>query len=229
MILADFIKFTPGTLLKIFFIFFLIKFPGDLLAQPFIADSLPAHYNIDSLKKIYGIKKKLLHEYELQTLIALSYYPELRNEHITFKYAPINGTAQTTVTFASIFRYLNKRYIILINDDVHETGLLLSDAPFDAQVAVLGHEFAHVADFKTRSFFDMVWWGLGYLVGKKRTRIENRTDKSTILHGLGWPLYHWSDFALNYSKATDHYKRVRAAKYMHPGEILEYMKKHHLD
>ena len=105
------------------------------------------------------------------------------------------------------------------------TGILLSDAPFDAQVAVLGHELAHVADFDSRSFFDMVWWGLSYLVVKQRTRIEIRTDKSTILHGLGWPLYYWADFVLNHSKANKRYKRIKETKYMQPYEILEYMQK----
>ena len=184
------------------------------------------HYNIDSLKKIYGIKKQLLKVYELQTLIALSYYPELLNEHIRFKYSDINGTAQTTVTFGSIFKKINKQYIIFINDSIKNTGLLLSDAPFDAQVAVLGHELAHVTDFKARSFFDMIWWGISYLIVKQQTRIEMRADKSTIRHGLGWPLYYWADYVLNHSGANERYKRIRETKYMQPNEILEYINKH---
>lgn len=174
---------------------------------------------------MYGEKKHMLKKYELQTLIALSYYPELLNEHIRFEYTDINSTAQTTVTFGSIFKKINKQYIIFINDDIKRTGILLSDAPFDAQVAVLGHELAHVTDFKTRSFFDMVWWGISYLVVKQRTRIEIRTDQSTILHGLGWPLYNWADFVLNHSRANKRYKRVKETKYMQPYEILEYISK----
>ena len=160
-----------------------------------------------------------------KALLALSYYPELLNEHIRFEYSDINSTAQTTVTFGSIFKKINKQYIIFINNNIMRTGILLSDAPFDAQVAVLGHELAHVADFDSRSFFDMVWWGLSYLVVKQRTRIEVRTDKSTILHGLGWPLYYWADFVLNNSKANKRYKRIKETKYMLPYEILEYMQK----
>jgi hypothetical protein len=215
-------------LLKPFFIFFLAAISYNLSAQPDSANLLPLHYNTDSLKEIYGIRKQLLKEYELQILIALSYYPELLNEHIRFEYSDINSTARTTVAFGSIFKKINKQYIIFINDDETETGLLLSDAPFDAQVAVLGHELAHVADFKTRSFFDMVWWGLSYLVVKQRTKIELRTDKSTIRHGLGWPLYYWADFVLNHSSANERYKRIRETKYMQPDEIFEYINKHKL-
>ena len=213
---------------KSFFIFFLAAFSHNLSAQPESDSLLLLHYNIDSLKKIYGIKKHLLKEFELQTLIALSYYPELIDEHIRFKYSDINSTGQTTVTFGSIFKKIDKQYIIFINDDIKKTGVLLSDAPFDAQVAVMGHELAHVTDFKTRSFFDMIWWGLSYLVVKQRTKIENRTDQSTIRHGLGWPLYYWADFVLNQSKADDHYKRIRETKYMRPDEILAFMRKHKL-
>ncbi|MEP6951460.1 MAG: hypothetical protein ABI863_19375 [Ginsengibacter sp.] len=210
---------------KIFLIFFLVPISDNLSAQSDSASFFSLHYNIDSLRKMYGEKKHMLKKYELQTLIALSYYPELLNEHIRFEYTDINSTAQTTVTFGSIFKKINKQYIIFINDDIKRTGILLSDAPFDAQVAVLGHELAHVTDFKTRSFFDMVWWGISYLVVKQRTRIEMRTDQSTILHGLGWPLYNWADFVLNHSRANKRYKRVKETKYMQPYEILEYISK----
>jgi hypothetical protein len=211
-------------LLKPFFIFFLCAVSCKLSAQPDSSDLSSLHYNIDSLKKNYGVKKQLLKEYELQILLALSHYPELADEHIRFEYSDLNSTAQTTVTFGSIFKKINKQYIVFINDNIMRTGILLSDAPFDAQVAVLGHELAHVSDFKTRGFFDMVWWGLSYLVVKQRTRIELRTDESTINHGLGWPLYYWADFVLNHSKANKRYKRIKETKYMLPYEILEYIK-----
>ena len=164
----------------------------------------------------------------MQILLALFHYPELLNEHIRFKYSHLSGTAQTTVTFGSVFKKINKQYIILINDEIKKTGFLLLDAPLDAQVAVLGHELAHVTDFKTRSFLGMIWWGLNYLVIKQRTKIEIRTDKSTIRHGLGWPLYYWGDFVLNHSGANKRYKSIRETRYMQPNEILEYISKHKL-
>jgi len=215
-------------LLKIFFIFFLCAVSYKLSAQADSSNLTATHYDIDSLTKIYGIKKHLLKEFELQTLIALSYYPELINEHIIFKYSDINSTGQTTVTFGSIFKKINKQYIIFINNNILRTGFLLADAPFDAQVAMLGHELAHVADFKSRGFFSMLWWGINYLVVKQRTVIEISTDASTIRHGLGWPLYSWADFVLNHSNATKRYKKMRETKYMLPDEIIEYISRHNL-
>ena len=161
-------------MLKLLFIFFFCVTSCNLAAQ---SDSTNVfNYNVDSLKNIYGNNKELLNEFELQTLVALSYYPELLNAHIRFKYSTINSTAQTTVTLISIFKKINKQYIIYINDDILKTGFLLKTVPFNAQVAVIAHELAHVADFKRRSFFDMVWWGLSYLIVKQRTKIEIRTD-----------------------------------------------------
>lgn len=195
-------------------------------AQSDSVNAVIPDYNVDSLRKIYGIHKTILKQYELQTLVALSYYPELVNEHIRFEYGTINSTAQTTVTLGSLFKKVNKQYIIIINNDIKKTGLLLSDAAFEAQVALIGHELSHVTDFKTRGFFDMVWWGISYLVVKQRTKIEIRADKSTIQHGLGWPLYYWTDFVLNHSKANKRYKRMKETKYMQPEDILKYMKEY---
>ncbi len=187
---------------------------------------LSSEYNIGSLKIKYGQNKQLLKEYELQTLIALSYYPELSDENIRFVYDAINSTAQTTVTLGSIFKRLNKHYIIIINNDIRKTGVLLSDAPFDAQVALIAHELAHVTDFDDRGFFDMVWWGLSYLVVKQRIRIEIKADVITIDHGLGWQLLSWTDFILNHSTANRRYLKMKRSKYLSTSEIIRFTKKY---
>ena len=162
------------------------------------------------------------------SLIALSYLPELIDEDLKFKFASINSTARTTVTFGSVFKKFNKQYIIIINNDINRTGMLLNQAPFDAQVALVGHELAHVLDFKDRSFLEMVWWGLSYLFVKQRTKIETLADQETIKHGLGWELYHWTNFVLHHSTANKKYLKMKESKYMLPDEILRYMKENGL-
>ncbi len=159
----------------------------------------------------------------MQSLIALSYYPELWDENIAFRYKGFNSCAQTTMTLGSIFKRIDKQYIIYINDDRTKTGMLLQDAPYNAQVAVIGHELAHIVDFRGRGLFDLALWGLKYLFVKTSTKIERKTDRITIQHGLGWPLYYWADYVLNESKANKHYKKIKEKKYMQPDEILRYM------
>lgn len=211
-------------MLKFFSIFILSASSVNLYAQRDSVNLISYKYKTDSLKNIYGGNKQLLQEYEEVSLIALSYYPELIHERIRFRFAGINSTSRTTMTLASIFKKINKQYIIYINNDMERTGVLLSQAPFDAQVALIGHELAHVLDFKSRSFLRMALWGLGYLFEKEHAKIEKSADKTTISHGLGWPLYHWADFVLNHSTANKHYLKMKESKYLLPAEILLYMK-----
>ncbi len=213
-------------MLKVASIFSLSFFVVYATAQTNQQNLSPSGYNVDSLKDIYGQNKRFLKEYELQTLIALSYYPELADENIRFTYGSINSTAQTTVTVGSIFKRLDKHYIIIINNDIKKTGMLLSDAPFDGQVALIAHELAHVIDFKDRGFFEMLWWGISYLIVKPRMKIEIEADIITIHHGLGWPLLSWTDFVLNHSTANRKYIKMKRSKYLSTNEIVTFTRKY---
>ncbi len=214
--------------MKIYFLAFLCFFSSNLRAQSDSANLFQSNYNIDSLKTIYGKHKSLMKEYEAASLIALSYYPELINEYIRFKFSSINSTGRTTITFGSVFKKIDKQFIIYINDDIERTGILLNQAPFDAQIALLAHELSHVIDLKNKGFFGLLGWGISYTVLKHQAKIEKLADITTIRHGLGWQLYHWTDFVLNHSTANKHYLKMKESKYLLPDEILRYMKKNSL-
>ena len=181
--------------------------------------------NKDSLKNIYGNNKEFIPGYELQSLIALSFYPELINTKITFRLADKESIAKTTITFFSVFNSADKHFIIYINNNKNRTGLLLQETSFNAQVGAIGHELSHVADFNKRSFLGMVWWGIKYVSKKSRVKIERRTDISTIQHGLGMELYYFVDFVLNHSTANSQYKKFKRLNYLTPAEILELTKR----
>ena len=184
----------------------------------------PAGMNKDSLKNIYGNNKHFISGYELQSLIALSYYPELKETEITFRLVNIESIAKTTITFFSIFNSAEKHFIIYINSNKNRTGMLLIDAPFTAQVGAIGHELAHVANFRKKSLAGMVWWGINYLSKKHMIKIERETDISTIAHGLGIELYSFVDFVLNSSSANENYKKFKRLHYLSPAEIMEMVK-----
>lgn len=209
---------------KILISFFIGVLPSICSAQQHAIAPLETSVNTDSLRLIYGKQKHFLKEYELPSLFALSYYPELENDVIYFKYRSINSCAQTTMTIRSIFNKTDKKYIIYLNEDTARTGMILSDAPLEAQVAVLGHELAHVTDFKGRGFLELVMWALRYLFAKQSSKIERLTDMNTIEHGLGWPLYRWAEYFINESKANKHYRKIRQKKYLHPDEIAAYIR-----
>src|SRR3954470_5311758 len=71
-------------------------------------------YNFSSedslkLKKEYGNNKELIPQFALQTFIALSYYPELKNTHIRFIYKQAHATLETKPDAQSIANKGNKR------------------------------------------------------------------------------------------------------------------------
>lgn len=190
-----------------------------------VQKTLLSAVNKDSLKNIYGNDKEFIHEYELQSLVALSFYPELIDTKITFKLADKESVAKTTITFFSIFNRSDKRFIIYINNNKSRTGFLLQDAPFKAQVGAIGHELAHVADFNKKNLTGMLGWSIKYLFKKGKIGIERRTDISTIQHGLGMELYYYVDFVLNHSTANSQYKKFKRLNYLTPAEILELTKR----
>ena len=206
-------------------ILFLVSiFLGTQAFSQGVNTALPAGMNKDSLKNIYGNNKHFISGYELQSLIALSYYPELKETEITFRLVNIESIAKTTITFFSIFNSAEKHFIIYINSNKNRTGMLLIDAPFTAQVGAIGHELAHVANFRKKSLAGMVWWGINYLSKKHMIKIERETDISTIAHGLGIELYSFVDFVLNSSSANEDYKKFKRLHYLSPAEIIEMVK-----
>jgi hypothetical protein len=209
-------------LINIILFFFL---PGAQLYSQDVQKALLSSVNKDSLKNIYGNNKEFIPGYELQSLVALSFYPELIDTRITFKSADKESVAKTTITFFSILKSSDKHFIIYINNNKTSTGLLLQEASFKAQVGAIGHELAHVADFNKKSFAGMVWWSLKYTFKKSRINIERKTDLSTIEHGLGMELYYFVDFVLNRSAANSQYKKFKRLNYLTPAEILELTKK----
>ena len=181
--------------------------------------------NLDSLKKLYGENKSFISFYEKQSLIALSYYPELQTVHIEFIFADIGTTMACRPTFKSMI-YGKRHYQIFINNNPIFEGILLEDVPFNAQIGVIGHELGHVFDYETRSRTEVLQRGINYLTRNAKRTYERSIDKLTIQKGLGWQLYDWADFSMYKSmKATDDYKKFKRNIYMSPNEIEEEIKK----
>src|SRR5690348_15094523 len=65
----------------------------------------------DSLRLLneFGKNKTLIPQFALPTLIALSYYPELKDTHIKFVYEPAVSTLATKPTFPSVVLHGDNR------------------------------------------------------------------------------------------------------------------------
>ena len=142
----------------------------------------------NSLKSEFGKNKELPAGYEEQALVALSHFPELKNTMIrcvlTETYTPLS----TRPDSKTLLKRKDKRaYIITINTKTIDTlkHLLYSNLDFDEQVGIMGHEFCHVLDFKSKSLLASFRNVAGHLSPRFLDRKEYNTDLNCIKHGLG--------------------------------------------
>jgi len=184
-------------------------------------DSLSYSTQIDSLEVLFAYDKNIPGEHKLVILLALSYYPELDSSRIFFKEKKIGTTLNTRPTvFSLIFRKKeNRKYVIRINNTQKKEKIVLNELPFNASVGLLGHEYAHIMDYRSRRFFGVVKRAFSYLSKKSKSKFEKEIDIYTIERGLGWQLYDLSNFILNKSDATDKYKKFKKRTYLTPEDI----------
>lgn len=182
---------------------------------------------LDSLRAVNGINKTGMSEtYELSILIALSYYPELKNTHIEFRETKIKTSMNAQPTFGSFFRKKDKwKFVVRINNQQRDSMVHVAQAPFNALVGVFGHEFYHFMDYKTKKPGHFLGFLFRYLSKKGKKTVENYTDLGTIERGLGWQCYDFERYVQDESNATQKYKKWKAEIYLSAEEILEIMKK----
>lgn len=184
------------------------------------------HHNYLSKDKIKQlqvhlcINKSFPKRFEKQILIALSFYPELKDVSINFVQDNIKTTMSCRPSANSLSRRFNREYIITIDSDDEGEGILLDNVPFNAQIGVIGHELAHIVDFETKNSLDILKLGLDYINGHYPPKFEKSIDEITIKKGLGWQLLDWSNFVLHKSKASESYKDFKRNTYLTPKEIL---------
>lgn len=186
-------------------------------------DSTQLSFTIDSLRARYAFKKKIPKSYELEILLALSYFPELTNTRIKFKLAKIKTTLNARPTVGSLLfrRKKNRRYVVRINKTQRDSMVILNDVPFNAKIGLLGHEFCHFVDYEHKHLGGILNRLLSYLKPKSKEKFEKEIDHLTIERGLGWQLYAWSFFVLHDSKASEKYKAFKAQIYLEPEEIIK--------
>jgi len=126
---------------------------------------------------------------------ALLYYPELADTRITFKIKKQRSPLTAKLSLGSLFRKVSKRkYIITISNETDRkfTSIQLRNLSLDAQIGVVGHELAHISDFRQRSALCYMYMVINGLSSKVTDRREYATDMRCIAHGLGYQLLAWS-------------------------------------
>ncbi len=171
----------------------------------------------------YGNKKQFVDSFKLATLIALSYFPELKNVAIKFKLGKTKTTMETKPIWHSIFFKPKKYKIIIRANALDSNGILAKHVPFNALIGLVGHELAHIVDFENKSIGQLLSTALKYGIGKQNT-YEKSIDYATMQRGLYWQLYDWADFVVNKSYASPKYIAFKKKNYLSEKEILQWIK-----
>ncbi|GAA4271955.1 hypothetical protein U6A24_10625 [Aquimarina gracilis] len=173
------------------------------------------------------LKNKIIPEIIINEVgTALSYYPELANTNIEFKMKPSLNKSfmKAQPKLSSFFKSKGKReYIILISQtfDIDGIRLPLSDIPKDILIGWLGHELGHIMDYKNRSNFNLIGFGIRYFFSQNYIReAERLADTYAITHGMEKYILVTKRFILNNGSLPQIYKDRIKRLYLSPDEIL---------
>lgn len=172
----------------------------------------------------FGQNKKFIGSEELPALIALSFFPELRNTAIRFEAKKIK-TTMSTRPHVGKFLLKDRTYIIYINSHAKEIGgVSFNELGLQEQIGIIAHELSHIVDYENRNPMSMIQCGLYYTFFKNYHRsLERSTDLLVIQKGLANQLYEFSNYVLNKSSASEKYKEFKRKNYLLPEEICDYL------
>ena len=184
---------------------------------------------LDSLEKDFGMGKNFPAKYQLQILLALSHFPELKDVKIAFVEKKVFAPLSALPSIRSMLNPFGKRtYRVIISTKSAEEmeRILLKNLPINAQVGVIGHELAHIADYHRKSFTELLAVSINYGVNPAyHAWFEKNTDFRTIEHGLGWELYSYSKYVRTIFGSLEREVNLSDDFYMHYNEILFEMKR----
>ena len=193
-------------------------------------DSLYWAMQQEVLLQEFGNRKTLIEGYELQCLLALRYFPELKDTRIHFIYRetliPLASRPDLWTLFGD---KTDREYRVIVSNKTRESmePVLLKNLPFDAQVAILAHELGHTYHYRQYNLWQMLKFGMRYaLDGDFRKAHERSTDALVVYRRLGWQLFEYAEYVRTAPKAKAHYEEAKDfldSHYLQPSEIIEMM------
>ncbi len=164
---------------------------------------------------------------EDEVRIALSHYPELLDTPIEFRFKPRikRSFMQAQPKFSGIFKKRkNRSYFIMISErfNIEDDEFGVKDLPKDVLIGWLGHELGHIMDYRDRKGFNLMIFGIRYLVSQKHIReAERAADTYAVNRGMGEYILATKDFILSHANLSEIYKARIKRLYLSPEEILE--------
>lgn len=179
---------------------------------------------LDELRTEFGTNKIIPAEIETECLAALSFYPELKDTYIEFKFGKLRTTMVSRPKVNSITKTRETRhYAIVINDDPKDNGTLFwKELSFNALTGWIGHELGHIAYYREKSVPGIIIAGIRYLHPEFKRSMERQTDMIAIRHDMGFALYEGVQYTFCCSKANPDYKAGLKKYYLSLEEIIHH-------
>src|SRR5690554_7416681 len=174
-----------------------------MLLATFIKSILYFTLSMISTQNINLDNKIIPENIKKEVIEAISYYPELYDTAIEFKFKNNikKSTMQAQPRFASFFKSKeNREYVILISRNIQIEGekFTIDDIPSDVIIGWIGHELGHVMDYRNRTNVGMLIFGLKYLFSSAHIKeVERAADTYAIAHGMGDYILKTKNFILD--------------------------------
>ena len=176
--------------------------------------------------EIYQQNKIIPKKISKEAKIALSYYPELSKINIEFRFKEKirKSFMQAQPKFTNLFHGKdNRSYYVFISSKVRieDEDFTVDDIPSDVLIGWLGHELGHIVDYRERSAFGLIFFGLRYVTSENHIiNAEKMADTYAVEHGMGDYILKTKNFILNHSKLSESYKNRIKRLYLSPEEIV---------
>ena len=157
---------------------------------------------------------------------ALSYYPELKEIEIEFRYKDEikKSFMQAQPKFSNLFKGKNSRsYYVFMSRKLHLEGdeFSMDEVPPDVIIGWLGHELGHIMDYREKSAVGLMIFGMRYVTSSRYIKeAERAADTYAVNHGMGEYILKTKNFILNNSNLSETYKKRIARLYLSPEEIV---------
>ena len=187
---------------------------------------------LDELSAEFGNKKNLAPGFELQCLLALSHFPELKDTPIDFILGPVYWPLSSRPEIPStLFPWLERKYLVFISSGSADfwEPILLKNTPFNEQVAIIAHELGHSVYYQDKTALQLLKIGYRYEYDRAfYLEFERYGDELAIERGLGYQMYDYAWFVRKaFGKSREEIENDKGGgPYLNPAEIAREMKKY---
>lgn len=179
----------------------------------------------------FGQNKEIPVLIEQNVRKALSFYPELRDASIQFRFKPNlrSSVMQAQPVFTSLLRSRSKRrYRINISSQFRlmHSQMPIEQIPDEVMVGWIGHELGHILDYEGRSNAGLVSFGLQYYFSSRYVKhVEMIADSLAVERGMGHYIVATKRFILDHAELPQAYKNKISRLYLSPDVIVEQVRK----